>query len=305
MLHDSTSIESNMSDDTEKPVPPLTARKEEDGTLYTRFADVEAEIRAVWRRPPPDLIRLKEKVKNETLVFLIHRAGLKDDYIRGQLQAELDERTIRISESTAKFRGLDDVFKEEIALEVQTKVFNLVWSEEDCSQAQFLEVTFAEKVRALTKNVIERSKKSVMAEREQLDVATEKNVGKGRYGLVELREDVPDLRRDQEEMLILLEDDSRQDELLEKIRDFVKDSRHFLALYLFHAQDKSLREIAAVLKTTVRTARAWKDTAMHQIRVGLGIETEEKREALRKLRNARRAVRRKESTRPARSAQAR
>lgn len=104
-----------------------------------------------------------------------------------------------------------------------------------------------------------------------------------------------DVRGNAEDILILVEDDSRQDDLLQFIRDSVKDPRHFLALYLFHAEDKSLAEIAAQFKTGVRQIRDWKDTAMHQIRVALGLETEEKREALRKLRNARRASRRAES----------
>src|SRR6478752_5256469 len=92
MFHKSAPSESNMGDDALKPVPPLTNRKA-DGTRYTRFADVEAEIRAVWYHPPTDLIALKQKLKNETLVFLICRAGLKDDYTRGELLAELDART--------------------------------------------------------------------------------------------------------------------------------------------------------------------------------------------------------------------
>src|SRR5437667_12274139 len=108
MFHESTSSESHMNDDTAKPVPPLTA-KTADGKLYTRFADVEAEIREVWCRPPLGWIALKEKLKNETLVFLIRKSGLKDDYIRGHLQAELNARTIRISESHVK--GFDDGHK--------------------------------------------------------------------------------------------------------------------------------------------------------------------------------------------------
>ena len=45
MFHDTTA-ESHMNDDIPKPVPPLTA-KTADGKPYTRFADVEAEIRKV------------------------------------------------------------------------------------------------------------------------------------------------------------------------------------------------------------------------------------------------------------------
>src|SRR5262249_24962020 len=87
----------------------------------------------------------------------------------------------------------------------------------------FLEIAFAEKVRDLTRNAIPRYKHSVMGEREQLDVATEKDAGEGAFAVVELRRDVLDLRRDQEEMLILLEDETRRDELYQKIYDSVKD----------------------------------------------------------------------------------
>src|SRR5207237_421664 len=100
-----------MNDDRPKPVPPLTARTA-DGKLYTRFADVEAEIREVWCRPPLNWIARREKLKNETLVFLIRKSGLNDDYIRGQLQAELNARAVRISENHVK--GLDDILTEEI-----------------------------------------------------------------------------------------------------------------------------------------------------------------------------------------------
>jgi hypothetical protein len=286
MVHESRSSESDMNEDSSKPVPPLTA-KTADGKLYTRFADVEAEIREVWRRPPVDWIALKEKLKSETLVFLVRKSGLKDDHIRGQLQAEVNARAIRISESHVK--GFDDVIKEEIGLEVEAKIFKLVWSDVNSAQAEFIEIAFAEKVRGLTRDVIQRYKHSVMGEREQLDVATDKDAGKGAFAVVELHHDVIDVRRDQEEMLILLEDDSRRDELFQKIYDAVKDPRHFQALYLFHAEENSLAEIAAHFNTTIRKIRYWKATAMHQIHVAFGIETEEKREALRKRRRDRRA----------------
>ena len=286
MFHVSTSSESNMNDDRPKPVPPLTARTA-DGKLYTRFADVEAEIGEVWCRQPLDWIALKKKLKSETLVFLVRKSGLKDDHIRGQLQAEVNARVIRISESHVK--GFDDVIKEEIGLEVEAKIFNLVWSDVICTQAEFLEIAFAEKIRDLTNNVIQRYKHSVMSEREQLDVWTGKEAGKGAFGLVELQQDMIDLRRDQEEMLILLEDESRRDELYQKIYDAVEDPRHFQALYLFHAEEKPLAEIAAQFNTTIRQIRYWKATAMHQIHVAFGIETEEKREALKKRRRAQRA----------------
>jgi hypothetical protein len=57
-----------MNEDTPKTVPPLTA-KTANGKLYTRFADVDAEIRELWCRPPLGWIALKEKLKSETLVF--------------------------------------------------------------------------------------------------------------------------------------------------------------------------------------------------------------------------------------------
>jgi hypothetical protein len=290
-----TSSESDMNDNTQKAVPPLTVRTA-DGKLYTRFADVEAEICEVWRRPPSDWIIRKEKLKNETLVFLICKAGLKDDYIRGELLAELDARTVRIAGKTAK--RFDDVLQEEIVLEVQGKIFDLVWSGGISAQAEFLEITFAGKVRDLTRNAIASRKHSVMGEREQLDVSTGLDAGEGDFAVVELREDMVDLRRDPEEILLLIEDEPRRDELYRKIYDAVEDPRHFQALYLFHAEDKSLAEIAAHFNATIRQIRDWKSTAMHQIRVALGIETEEKRDALRELRRVRRANLKRESAKP-------
>src|SRR5437867_9843458 len=232
MFHESTSSESHMNDDTAKPVPPLTA-KTAAGKLYTRFADVEAEIREVWCGPPFGWIALKDKLKNETLVFLIRKSGLKDDDIRGHLQAELNARTIRICESHVK--GFDDIIREEIGLEVEAKIFKLVWSDVNCAQAEFLEIAFAEKVRDLTTNAIERYKKSVMGERDQLDVWTGAEA-KGRFAVVELRQDLIDPRPDADEILILLEDETHREELYQKIHDTVKVPRHFQALYLFHAE---------------------------------------------------------------------
>ena len=295
MFHGTTSSESNMNDDTDKPVPPLTAR-DANGKLYTRFADVEAEIREVWRRPPLDWIDLREKLKNETLVFLIRRAGLKDEYIRGQLLTEMNERTVRISESHVK--GFDDVIKEEIGLEVQARIFELVWSDEDPSKAQYLEACFAKNVRDLTTDVIKRYKHSVMAERDQLDVWTDPESEKGAFSAVELRQDVADLRGDQEEMLLLFEDEPGRDALLQIIGAAPKDPRHFLAFYLFYAEDKPLAEIAGQFKVSVRQIKEWKATAMHEIRVALGLDTEEKREALRQRRRARRAERKRASAQP-------
>jgi hypothetical protein len=286
MFHDTTSIEAPMKDNTSKPVPPLNARTAQ-GKPYKRFADVEAEICEVRLRLPSDWIADKKKLKSETLAFLIRKSGLKDDYIRGQLLQELNERTLRISESHVK--GFDDVIREEIGLEVEGAIFKLLWWGGDSTQADFLEIAFADKVRDLTRNVIDRYKKSVMAARDQLEVWTGQDTAKGAFAAVELRQDVADLRRDPEETLLLIEDDSRRDELLQKIYDAVKDPRHYQALYLFHAEDKSLVEIAAHFKAGVRTIQEWKATAMHQIRVALGIETEEKREALRQRLRAQRA----------------
>jgi hypothetical protein len=290
-VHDTTSIGFKMSDDP-KPVPALTARKA-DGKLYTRFSDVEAEIRDVWCRPPMDWIALKEKLKSETLAFLIRKSGQKDDYIRGELLFELKARTLRITESEVK--GFDEVIREEIGLEVDAKIFGLLWSDEHSNQAEYLEISFSDKVRDLTRNAIDRYKGSVMSERDQLDVWTEKDTGEGAFAVVELRRDVLDLRRDQEEMLILMEDDSRQDELLQEISRVPKDPRHFQALYLFHAEDKSLAEIAAHFHAGIRTIQEWKDTALHEIRFALGIDTEDKLEAIRNRRRARRAKRKLDS----------
>jgi hypothetical protein len=203
MFHDTTSFESNMKEDKRGPVPPLTVRKK-DGSLYTRFPDVEAEIGEVWCLPPSDWVDRKEKLKSETLVCLICKAGSKDEYVRGLLLGEVNVRSARISESAIK--GLEDVAKEEIALEVQAKIFDLVWSGVNCSQSEYLEIAFQ-------------------------------------------------------------------------------------ALYLFHGEDKSLKEIAILFGTGTRQIRYRKDKAMHQIRVALGLETEEQREAFRKLRSARLAKR--------------
>jgi hypothetical protein len=102
---------------------------------------------------------------------------------------------------------------------------------------------------------------------------------------------VIDTRPDMEGILILRESEPRRDELLRMIYDAVEDPLDFQALYLFHAQDKSLKEIATQFGTNTRAIRYRKDKAMHQISVALGLETEEQREAFRKLRSARLAKR--------------
>ena len=282
MFRDTTSSEPNMNHVVDNPVPPLTARTA-DGKAYKRFADVEAEIRDVCNGPPSGWLARREKLKSETLVFLVRKAGLADDYIRGLLLAELVVRTVRIAESEVK--GFDEVATEEIGAEVEAKVFELVWSDATSAQTEFLEIAFAEKVRGLTRNVIERYKKSVMARRDQLDVWTDAEA-KGSFE-VELRHHPIDPRPNPEELLLLHEDEARREELLQRIPAAVKDPRHFQALYLFHAEDRSLSEIAAHFNSTIREVRYWKETAMHQIRVALGIATEEQRQALRqRVRNS-------------------
>ena len=295
MFRNTTSPELNMSDDIPKAVPPLTCRTE-NGKLYTRFADIEAEIAETWARTPSDWVARRKKLKSETLVFLIRKGGVKDDDIRGQLQAELNKRSIRIANKAIK--GFDEVLKEEMNLEVEAQVFSLIWSAENCPQAEYLEVNFPGKIRKLAANVIERYKHSVMAKRDQLGVwtgADAQEEAQADFAPTELWRDVDDSRRNPEEIQILIEDDSRRDDLLQFIRDSVKDPRDFLALYLFHGEDKSLAEIAAHFKTGVRQIRDCKDRAMLQIRLALGLESEEKLEAMRKLRNARRAMRRAEA----------
>jgi len=289
MFHDATSSGSPMNEDSQKPIPPLTAQTA-DGKPYTRFADVEAEIRHVWGLSPSEWVTRKAQLKNETLAFLVRKGGVKDDYIRGELHSELNKRTIRISKS--RLKAFDHVAREEISLEVEAKVFTLLWSETDSAQADFLEVAFAAKVRDITNNAVERYKHSVMGKSDSLDVWTGADaVAKdmGEFDPVELRQDVADLCRNPEEILLLIEDESRRDDLYQQIIDAVKDPRHFQALYLFYAQDHSLAQIAAHFKATVRQIREWKSTALHQVRAAFGIESEEKREALKQLRRLRRA----------------
>ena len=288
MFHDTTSFESNMKEDKRSPVPPLTVRKK-DGSLYTRFPDVEAEIGEVWSLPPLDWVDRKEKLKSETLVCLICKAGSKDEYVRGLLLEEVNVRSARISEREIK--GLDEVDQEEIALEVQATIFDLIWSGVTCAQSEYLEIAFADKVRDLTRNGIDRHKKSLLGHCVELEVWTDPESKKGAFEFVELRQDVIDTRPDMEDILIFIEDEPRRDELLQKIYDAVDDPLDFQALYLFHGEDKSLKEIAALFGTRTRAIRYRKDKAMHQIRVALGLETEEQREAFRKLRAARLAKR--------------
>ena len=270
MFH--TTFQPNMNDCTRKPVPPLTYRTA-DGKLYTRFADVEDEIGEIWPQPPSDWVARKKKLKSETLVFLVKKGGSKDDYIRGLLQNEVNARAIRIAKGCIK--GNDLVLKEEMALEVESQIFDLVWTDTNCPQAEYLEVAFASKVRKLTANVIERYQNSVMAQRDQLDVWTGAE-SEEEYDPVELRRDLADLRPDPEAILLLIEDESRRDELYQFIQDSVKDPRHFLALYLFEAEDKSLAEIAmgtggtliaraadVVLKERRRLVVLFRETPLH------------------------------------------
>jgi hypothetical protein len=291
MFHDTTLSGSHMNDDTPKPVPPLTARKA-DGTRYTRFPDIEAEISDVWRRPPSVWVDRLEELKNETVVFLILKAGLqRDDYHRGLLLADLNERTIRISERAAE--DFLDVAKEEIALQVQTRIFDLIWSGVTCAQTEFLEIAFAEQVRNLTTNEIKRHKKSLQGHCDSLDEWVDADSEKrGAFEAVELRKDVADSRPESEDLLILAEDETRREELYQRLRIGVKDPQDFQALYLFHGEDRSLAEIAAHFGVTKRQIRYRIGIAMHQARVALGIETEEKRKALRKQRHSRRPKRR-------------
>jgi DNA-directed RNA polymerase sigma subunit (sigma70/sigma32) len=162
----------------------------------------------------------------------------------------------------------------------------------NCSQSEYLEIAFADKVRDLTRNGVERYKKSSMGNCVELDAWTAPDSKKGAFEFVELRQDVIDTRPDVEDLMILLEDEPRRDELLRRICDAVEDVLDFQALYLFHAEDKSLQEIATMFGTGTREIRYRKDRAMHQIRVALGLETEEKREALRKRQRERRAANR-------------
>jgi hypothetical protein len=181
-------------------------------------------------------------------------------------------------------KGLDEVLTEEIVIEVQGKIFHLIWSDESSRQSEFLEIAFADKVRDLTTNAINRYKESVKGERDQLDVWAGVDSGKGAFEVVELRADLPDPRPNPEELLILREDEAPREKLLRVIRGAVKNPRHYEVLYRFHAEGESLSKIAARFDARISQIRNWKTTAMHQIRFALGIETEEKREALRKRR---------------------
>ena len=127
-----------------------------NGSGYTRWPDVDAEIEAISKCPRPECRRRAKQLRSETLVCLIGQIRNDNGEIAGALQMELSRRTMRIANPVAQ--GFDPTTQELIVTEVESEIRELVLSERPSTQREFLEVAFAVAVRAKTVDVIRKHK---------------------------------------------------------------------------------------------------------------------------------------------------
>jgi hypothetical protein len=127
-----------------------------DGTSYERWNDIESEMKDIARRPPSQWIARLKEIHNETLVFVLRRAGPNDRELYAPLVQELFRRTRRIATRVIREWVLDRLAQVDIVAVVDVQIFKLVIEKEPTSIGQFLEIGFNMTVEQLTKHAIEK-----------------------------------------------------------------------------------------------------------------------------------------------------
>jgi hypothetical protein len=136
-----------------------------DGTSYERWKDILSEMKGIARRPPSQWIAERKEIHNETLVFLLRRAGRNDLELYTALAEELFRRTRRIATRVIRVWVLDRLAQADIVAVVDVQIFELVFEKEPTRAGRFLETAFNMVVEQRTKNAIFRHLKTPFGNR--------------------------------------------------------------------------------------------------------------------------------------------
>jgi hypothetical protein len=127
-----------------------------EGTSYERWEDIESEMKDIACRPPSQWIARHKEIRNETLVFLLRRAGPNDRELYTTLIQELFRRTRRIATRVIRGWVIDRLAQVDIVAAVDVQIFKLVFEKEPTRIGRFLEVAFNMTVEQHTQHAIEK-----------------------------------------------------------------------------------------------------------------------------------------------------
>jgi RNA polymerase sigma factor (sigma-70 family) len=233
-----------------------------NGSGYTRWPDVDAEIEAISKCPRPEWRRRAKQLRSETLVCLIGQIRNDNGEIAGALQMELSRRTMRIANPVAQ--GFDPTTQELIVTEVESEIRELVLSERPSTQREFLEVAFAVAVRARTVDVIRKHKMKPLGGLRS-DVSLHTDAEKVAMEVEEI-EAVEELASSD------FEDEQIRAEFVQHLYSMVDDPRCAEALMLVYGLGYSYAEAAQGLGLTERQIEHLLVKGKRTIQEKLGVE---------------------------------
>jgi hypothetical protein len=262
-----TMITSIPMDTPEKPplvIPPLTSRKD-DGELYKRREEVEAELISTLPKGPAQWVKDKTQLKSESVVFLSRYIRLQDDEVAGRLQEELGARTVRMSKTW--IHAIDKEGTEFIVSEVEAEIAELLLAEVPSRQSEYLEIGFGQTVYRHTMNAIERFTNSPFAH-------------KGKVVKETYDEDGGDeIERPLERVAdggAAIDIELMWADWIEKGLRFVAEPKHREAIILRYLQgwpmtskDPQQSCLTRYFKVSARQIQTWIDIALKQMRAGM------------------------------------
>ena len=257
---------------TTTAVPPLTHHSAEGG-VYTRRADVEAEIERMLALDPSRWTAVG--LKSETVVHLIRRLWRTGEKtVLGRLLDALAKRTTRIA--TASARGFSPTITEEIVGVVGLEVIELVLAEQTSGQSEFLECAFdlAVQRRAFK----QAAKRKQLRRTRQFPIHVSEDDG----AVTDGAQTVPDDGPSPEDLAAEREFRALAPVQIPRALAAISNPDHRLAVDLHHIQgwpitdqDPSRQTVSTYFGVCDRTIRNWMRTAFSEMRNELGVSHEQ------------------------------
>ena len=208
-----------------------------------------------WIAEAPDLC-------NESLLFLIRNVREGSREIFSHLLHELTKRIVRMARHWVS--GFDEATRDYLLEQIEIEMLKLVLAEKPTRRSDYLEVAFAKGLRQLAFNIIGKHRISTFGRRSDAVPMTD-----GDDDLEEIErpiEFVPDQGRSPQTLVL-------QADLIRKIKEYVKDPRHFEAAMLhwgygwpITSNDPDKDCLTRYFGVSQRQAKYWLETVMPVMR---------------------------------------
>jgi hypothetical protein len=219
-----------------------------------------------WAAEAPNL-------PSEALVFLIQQIGNGDPEIYEHLFQEIGRRITPLARRAT--RGLNRETAREIVLKVERDILELIVSERPSRKRDFLQIAFAPAVEGRAVDLIRIHHNSPLGHLSEIMADPVDEDGDEIERPIEM---APDHRPSPEEIVIVLEDESRRKEWFKKACDSVENPLHREAVLLHHVEGMSVQEIAQKVPARPAQVKYWLTAGLKVMRKALGAEPEGEKE---------------------------